>query len=132
MDDKNDTTRVDGYSTGERDDQQFPGSGQPQDRTMTVGRYIATRLSSLKPPMDRVENPIKLLMLLNTKQWLFFLVGFIGWTWDAFDFFSVSLTVSDLALTFNKSTKAITWGITLVLMYASIYRPSFRRDVVQY
>lgn len=38
-------------------------------------------------------------------------------TWDAFDFFTVSLTVSHLSKTFDKSTADITWGITLVLMF---------------
>ena len=39
---------------------------------------------------------------------------------DAFDFFTVSLTVSDLAETFDKTTSQITWGITLVLMFRSV------------
>lgn len=43
-----------------------------------------------------------------------------AWTWDAFDFFSVSLTVSDLAATFHKSNTDITWGITVVLMLRSV------------
>lgn len=60
---------------------------------MSAGRYLATRLSSLKPPMDHVRNPIALLRMLNFQQWMFFLVAFLGWTWDAFDFFTVSLTV---------------------------------------
>lgn len=41
-------------------------------------------------------------------------------TWDAFDFFTVSLTASDLAETFDKSVADITWGITLVLMFRSV------------
>ncbi len=41
-------------------------------------------------------------------------------TWDAFDFFTVSLTVSDLASSFGRSTVDITWGITLVLMFRSV------------
>ena len=51
---------------------------------------------------------------------MFFLVGFLGWSWDAFDFFTVSLTVSDLAKQFDKSNSQITWGITLVLMFRSV------------
>jgi MFS transporter, SHS family, lactate transporter len=43
-----------------------------------------------------------------------------GWTWDAFDFFTVSLTVTQLAKQFEKTNKDITWGITLVLMVRSI------------
>ena len=83
-----------------------------EPRHMGLGRFLATRPSSLKPPMNKVPNPISLLRLLNTKQWLFFLVGFLGWTWDAFDFFTVSLTVAGLAETFDRSNSDITWGIT--------------------
>ena len=92
----------------------------PTEQHMSVGRYVATRLSTLKPPMHKAPNPFRLLALLNTQQWVFFLVAFIAWTWDAFDFFTVSLTVSDLAKTFDKSTTDITWGITLVLMFRSV------------
>ncbi|RMZ81765.1 hypothetical protein DV738_g2066, partial [Chaetothyriales sp. CBS 135597] len=87
---------------------------------MTAGRYIATRLSTLRPPMVKAPNPIKLLALLNFQQWMFFLVAFLAWTWDAFDFFTVSLTVEQLAEEFGKTAKDITWGITLVLMFRSV------------
>lgn len=39
---------------------------------------------------------------------------------SSFDFFTVSLTVSDLAKTFDRSNTDITWGITLVLMFRSV------------
>lgn len=65
-----------------RDDAGLPGSGKSPNASMSVSTYIKTRISTLKPPMDDVENPFKLLMLLNTKQWMFFLVAFTGWTWD--------------------------------------------------
>ena len=70
--------------------------------------------------MNKVANPITLLRLLNLQQWLFFLVAFSAWTLDAFDFFTVSLTVEDLAESFHVSKKDITWGITLVLMFRSV------------
>jgi len=95
-----------------------PGLPPPQE--MSIGKYAATRISTLKPPMNKAPNPFRLLAMLSGKQWLFFLVGFLAWSWDAFDFFTVSLTVSDLADTFNKSTVQITWGITLVLMFRSV------------
>jgi SHS family lactate transporter-like MFS transporter len=60
----------------------------PADVRMGLGRFLATRLPTLKPPMNYTPNPISLLRLLNRKQWLFFFVGFLGWTWDAFDFFT--------------------------------------------
>ena len=93
---------------------------QPREERMSVARYAATRLSTLKPPMAKAPNPIRLLGLLNFQQWMFFLVAFIAWTWDAFDFFTVSLTVEDLAETFGKTNADITWGITLVLMFRSV------------
>lgn len=87
---------------------------------MGVGEFLATRLSTLKPPMNYAPNPFKLLAMLNSQQWAFFLVGFIAWTWDAFDYFTVSLTVTNLAQQFNVSTTDITWGMTLVLMLRSV------------
>ncbi|KAF2197658.1 MFS general substrate transporter [Delitschia confertaspora ATCC 74209] len=95
------------------------GSGEPEEK-MSAGRYAATRFSTLKPAYDDAPNPFKALSLLNTQQWMFFLVAFFAWAWDAFDFFTVSLTVEDLAETFDKSKADITWGITLVLMLRSV------------
>lgn len=53
----------------------------PQYENMSIGTYLGTRVSSLKPPMTKLANPISLLRMLNTQQWLFFLVAFCGWTW---------------------------------------------------
>lgn len=44
------------------------------EEPMGITRYLLTRLSTLKPPMNPAPNPIKALLLLNTEQWLFFLV----------------------------------------------------------
>uniref|UniRef100_A0A0B7JWV0 Major facilitator superfamily (MFS) profile domain-containing protein n=2 Tax=Bionectria ochroleuca TaxID=29856 RepID=A0A0B7JWV0_BIOOC len=87
---------------------------------MSPREYAATRVSTLKPPMLNLPNPIKLLRMLNRQQWAFFMVAFCAWTWDAFDFFTVSLTVTELAESFDKSKTDITWGITLVLMFRSV------------
>jgi SHS family lactate transporter-like MFS transporter len=87
---------------------------------MTAGRYAATRITTLKPAHDSVPNPLTLLRMLNLQQWLFFLVAFFAWSWDAFDFFTVSLTVTELAESFDKTKADITWGITLVLMLRSV------------
>ena len=87
---------------------------------LNVGRYISTRFSTLRPPMAAAPNPITLLRMLNTQQWMFFLVAWLGWTLDAVDFFTVSLTLEPLAQTFKKSKADITWGITLVLMLRSV------------
>jgi len=96
------------------------GSGEPTDENMSISRYAATRVSTLKPTFDKAPNPFKLLALLNFQQWMFFLVAFLAWSWDAFDFFTVSLTVPELAKEFGKTNTDITWGITLVLMLRSV------------
>ena len=66
------------------------GSGTEYDdrapyEGMSVGRYVATRIPSLKPPMLNVPNPWKLVRMLNAQQWAFFMVGFIAWVSEASD-----------------------------------------------
>lgn len=46
----------------------------PEPERMTIMEYITSRISTLKPPMEKVENPFTLLAMLNTQQWLFFSV----------------------------------------------------------
>ncbi|KAI0378860.1 MFS general substrate transporter [Hypomontagnella monticulosa] len=92
----------------------------PPHHGMTASEYLATRISSLKPPMTKAPNPFRLIRMLNAHHWVFFFIAFWAWTWDSFDFFTVSLTVDDLAETFDRSNTDITWGITLVLMFRSV------------
>ncbi|KAI1173228.1 major facilitator superfamily domain-containing protein [Nemania sp. FL0916] len=92
----------------------------PPHHGMSPGRYLATRISSLKPQMRQAPNPIRLLLMLDRHHWAFFSIAFIAWTWDAFDFFTVSLTTTQLATTFGKDVTDISWGITLVLMLRSV------------
>lgn len=91
----------------------------------SVKHYFATRIPTLKPPKLTPEekkhmNPIPALRLLNCKQWQFVAVALIGWTWDAFDFFSVGVVATEIAADLNVTVKDITWGITLVLMLRSV------------
>ena len=44
------------------------------DEHMSIGRYAATRITTLKPPMAKIENPFRLLRMLNRQQWAFFAV----------------------------------------------------------
>ncbi|GAB0132991.1 hypothetical protein EsDP_00001411 [Epichloe bromicola] len=95
-------------------------SGAAPHEGMSAASYLATRFTTLKPPMLPVPNPWKLVRMLSAQQWAFFALAFSAWTWDAFDFFTVSLTVNDLAEDFGTSPADITWGITLVLMFRSV------------
>ncbi|KAI0192216.1 carboxylic acid transporter [Xylaria flabelliformis] len=85
-----------------------------------IARYFATRLTSLRPPKTELRNPIHVLNDLDRHQWLMFSVGFLGWTWDAFDFFTVSLCVTEIATEFKTTNSAVSWGITITLMLRSV------------
>ncbi|KAF4554438.1 Carboxylic acid transporter-like protein 1 [Elsinoe fawcettii] len=94
-----------------------PAIAQPR---MSVGQYIKTRFTTLKPAMMPVHNPIRVMGLLNREQALLFTAGFLAWMWDALDFFTVSLTIAPLSATFKRPTADITWGITCSLMTRSV------------
>ncbi|CAN6635106.1 carboxylic acid transporter protein homolog [Trichomonascus vanleenenianus] len=99
-------------------------SGAPDLSLSSIGQYLWTRIPTLKPPpfseKKHLLNPFPALREITLKQWMFILVAFLGWSWDAFDFFSVSLVASEMAVSFNKELSDITWGITLVLMLRSV------------
>lgn len=113
---------------------------ESSESKMTAKEYLKSRIPTLKPTMTLPPNPFKLLGLLSRKDWNFFgvspppkpvcvsdliQVAFLAWTWDAFDFFTVSLTTTELAKAFDRSITDITWGLTLVLMLRSIGSVTF-------
>lgn len=51
----------------------------PPYHGMSPARYLATRVSSLKPPMAKAPNPIKLIRMLTRQQWAFFAIAFLAW-----------------------------------------------------
>lgn len=59
-------------------------------REISAKEYAITRFSTLKPPMNKAPNPVRLLGMLTGKQWLFFLVAFLAWVC----FYSTSYLVS--------------------------------------
>ncbi|CCH43459.1 Carboxylic acid transporter protein [Wickerhamomyces ciferrii] len=91
-----------------------------------ITEYLKTRVTTLIPTREELQkekealNPFPALKQMTWKQWQFFLVGFLAWTWDAFDFFTVSMNVSAIADDLNKEVSDVTWGITLVLMLRSV------------
>jgi MFS transporter, SHS family, lactate transporter len=93
-----------------------------------IKRYLLTRPSSLKPPGTKLRNPIAVLRELDRHQWLMFLAGFLGWTWDAFDFFTVSLTVTELAESFGKTNAQVSWVSGPLLVFVTVRRESVHAD----
>ncbi|PFH49486.1 hypothetical protein AMATHDRAFT_63047 [Amanita thiersii Skay4041] len=63
---------------------------------------------------------LEVLLSLTWVQWAHFWTGWLAWTCDAIDFFSVSLSVTQLQTQFNRSTKDITTAITLTLLLRSV------------
>ncbi|KAF2191624.1 hypothetical protein K469DRAFT_731904 [Zopfia rhizophila CBS 207.26] len=64
---------------------------------MSVGSYLASRFSTLKPPMDKAINPVTALDMLNRQQWLFFWVARCDWVRHAFDSPTVGSAPTPLA-----------------------------------
>ncbi|KZT09265.1 MFS general substrate transporter [Laetiporus sulphureus 93-53] len=57
---------------------------------------------------------------LTWVQWGHFWCGWFAWICDSYDFFSVSLSVTNLENQFGKSAKTITTAITLTLLFRSL------------
>ncbi|KAK7036163.1 MFS domain-containing protein [Favolaschia claudopus] len=72
------------------------------------------------PPPERPAPLLTQMSQLTWLQWAFFFVGWLAWTCDAIDFFSVSLSVPALTEQFHKETSQITQAITLTLLFRSI------------
>ena len=72
----------------------------PKFTSRAIKKYFATRILSLFVPKEELQrytkkeifNPFADLNQMTLKNWNYFFMGFVGWTWDAFDFFAVSLT----------------------------------------
>ena len=77
---------------------------------------VATEWQSPEP----LQNPIKLFMQLSAKDWLFFIVGLLAWTADAFDFHALSIQTVKLAKYYETSKTNITTAITLTLLLRSV------------
>lgn len=89
----------------------------------TPGQYIKTRIPSLfQLPSTSIRslNPIPAFRAMSRSDWNNFMMGYMGWTVDAFDFFCVSASALAIAETLKVSISDVTWGITLVLMFRSL------------
>ncbi|KAF8342277.1 major facilitator superfamily domain-containing protein [Cantharellus anzutake] len=90
---------------------------------VSLRQAVINHLRSYKlPDPPRRDGPSKfeLLKQLELKHWLMFFSGWLAWTCDALDFFSVSLTVTFLSKQFDRSTHDITTSITLTLLFRSL------------
>lgn len=87
-------------------------------RVVVSNSYGETRCEWHKP--DPLKNPISLLLQLSPKDWLFFLVGFLAWTADAFDFHALSIQTVKLAKYYDEDKGNVSTAITLTLLLRSV------------
>ncbi|RIA89870.1 major facilitator transporter [Glomus cerebriforme] len=69
---------------------------------------------------NKVQSPWKLLTSLNKHQKITFIAAFLGWTLDAFDFFTVILSVPYIAKEFKMEPSTITGSITITLCFRPV------------
>lgn len=69
---------------------------------------------------DRLQNPISLFSQLSARDWLFFLVGLVAWTADAFDFHALSIQTVKLSKYYGRSKTDVSTAITLTLLLRSV------------
>uniref|UniRef100_A0A1D1YPR8 Carboxylic acid transporter n=1 Tax=Anthurium amnicola TaxID=1678845 RepID=A0A1D1YPR8_9ARAE len=66
---------------------------------------------------NKAQNPWKLLTSVNNQQKVTFIAAFLGWTLDAFDYFTVVLAVPYIAKEFQTEPSVITGSITVTLCF---------------
>ncbi|KAI0295668.1 MFS general substrate transporter [Multifurca ochricompacta] len=84
--------------------------------------YFIRNLIPRREARDENRRPLlQVLRSLTWVQWAQFFSGWLAWTCDAIDFFSVSLSVTRLQKQFHKDTaSSITQAITMTLLFRSI------------
>lgn len=73
------TTQKDGASAPHNAYDIDDSNIHPPHYGMTAREYLASRITSLKPPMTKAPNPIRLIRMLTLRQWAFFGVAFWAW-----------------------------------------------------
>ncbi|KAI2993482.1 hypothetical protein CBS147346_10940 [Aspergillus niger] len=89
-----------------------------KQRVVVTNEYGETRTEWQAP--DRLQNPISLFSQLSARDWLFFLVGLVAWTADAFDFHALSIQTVKLSKYYGRSKTDVSTAITLTLLLRSV------------
>ncbi|KAF2795119.1 carboxylic acid transport protein [Melanomma pulvis-pyrius CBS 109.77] len=74
---------------------------------------------------EPLKNPFTLFAQLSAKDWVFFIVGFLAWMADAFDFHALSIQTTKLAKYYHRTNTDITTAITLTLLLRSVGAAAF-------
>lgn len=95
------------------DDLSFKNYTEKENKKKNI--FIRFKDSIYTKP-EKTENAWKLLTNLTNTQRITFAAAFFGWTLDAFDFFSVSLSATRIAETYGVQPSDVTSAITTTLM----------------
>ena len=89
-----------------------------KQRTEILNEYGEATYEWQSP--EPLRNPISLFAQLSAKGWLFFIVGLLAWTADAFDFHALSIQTVKLAKYYDTSKTNVSTAITLTLLLRSV------------
>ena len=70
-------------------------------------------MSTSIPPAQEFDGPAP----VPAGRWSAVLAGFLGWTMDAFDFFLVTLCLTEIATEFHKAREQVALSLTIALMF---------------
>ncbi|EKM79685.1 hypothetical protein AGABI1DRAFT_114166 [Agaricus bisporus var. burnettii JB137-S8] len=82
--------------------------------------YFLRNIIPKKEQRKQARPLLEVLAGLTWIQWAHFFCGWLAWTCDAIDFFSVSLSVNRLTVQFGRDVHDITTAITLTLLLRSV------------
>ena len=94
-----------------------------EQRIVVTNAYGVTSTEWARPVPLR--NPISLMAQLSLRDWAFFIVGFLAWSADAFDFHALSIQQVKLAAYYGTSKTSISSAITLTLLLRSVGAAAF-------
>jgi MFS transporter, SHS family, lactate transporter len=89
----------------------------PPQKHKRISTYLSTCITNLAPSKNRPtsRNIFKILRQVTKAQWLMFLCGALGRGWDSFGYSTVTMTVTELSVAFDKPNSAVSWVRSLSL-----------------
>ncbi|KAG2199976.1 hypothetical protein INT47_000326 [Mucor saturninus] len=115
---KQEIEQVESVNGGDQnDDLSFKQYTEKEEKKKSLFHRVK---DSIYQKPEKTENVWHLLTNLTNTQRITFAAAFFGWTLDAFDFFSVSLSATRIAETYGVQPSEVTSAITTTLMLRPI------------
>ncbi|BEJ12863.1 hypothetical protein CspHIS471_0300370 [Cutaneotrichosporon sp. HIS471] len=107
---------------GREDTGSFMGNLKTQIETWHSNRGDRSVAASIIPvpgrnrTQDTPTNPFKVLSRMTPLAYACFFAGWLAWFCDGYDYFSVPITLTDLAKEFDKTHADIAWALTVTTL----------------